>query len=747
MFSEDNRLASFKPAAASFSSFSSSSSKRRQTRADSHAPSWPHSTAKNSSYPSPSTLAKYGFYFSPEDDAPDRTPHYLYHDAAVTDWKAGDDPLQRLDRLLPGNSWSRLWRSKQAGKAVAGNDGEERWIWTDPQLLPTSKRMVEARKETFASCWPYDGKKGWKPTSKKLSEAGFYFTPTQDEHDTVTCIYCKQVLEGWEKGDDPIREHQEREPTCPFFTCLLEEPKESAAESDDVLESAQDDADTLLSHKSKRVVSTYSKRGVTRGKKATKVGAAPEETASEAETDAESRRHDTEAEDGEGDEEDEVLKPKRGRKARTASTKVKVPIVVDDDDVDGVQAEPAVEEKAKTKASIGKGRPTTVRTTRTASRAASKSKKAVAASDAESDAPVAEADLDESAAEATPIPRKASRSRGRPKKGQPLEEQEQQEDEPEEPETSKTPKATRPDPVTAVEETPSEAEQEAANGTIIEHPSAASSEAEDNGEDDTEAAKEGGTEEGEEPSAPLPPKKAGRAAAKAKAPKKETKKATAAKSTRGIARGKNAAAEADETEAQTESQAEAEPTETEEESLSEAEPKSKSKTKSKSKPKSKSKSRAKAKSKSDDDDDNDDEDDGAEVQQKPEAAQAKASTPPRSRRNQKAAPSSDEVDVPSSEAAGATAGGTVAANDEAEAVAVALASSPAPLRSPLTQLAMLDQLELSEAERGMTLGQWLQLKADEAAEEMRREGERQIQDLERRMAQGRTTIERTLRGT
>ena len=220
MFSEENRLASFKPAG---------SSRRRQTKAEPSMPQWPHplTTRKDKSLaiPTPDSLAKYGFYFAPSDEHSDRTVHFL-HDASVTGWKAGDNPLDRLEQQMPGNAWSMIWRSQQSGQEQQNQDGSKQWIWSSEELIPNGKQMCQARKETFATQWPYDGKKGWKPTSKKVSirlkppldlnslssqtnhlqlaDAGFHFTPTEDEPDSATCIYCNKGLGGWEKGDDPM---------------------------------------------------------------------------------------------------------------------------------------------------------------------------------------------------------------------------------------------------------------------------------------------------------------------------------------------------------------------------------------------------------------------------------------------------------------------------------------------------------------------------------------------------------------
>ena len=69
---------------------------------------------------------------------------------------------------------------------------------------PKGKRMVEARKGTFAGRWPHEGKKGWKCKVKQLAEAGWKYTPTPESDDMATCAYCQLALDGWEPGDKPM---------------------------------------------------------------------------------------------------------------------------------------------------------------------------------------------------------------------------------------------------------------------------------------------------------------------------------------------------------------------------------------------------------------------------------------------------------------------------------------------------------------------------------------------------------------
>ena len=37
----------------------------------------------------------------------------------------------------------------------------------------------------------------------QLARAGFVYTPTEQEHDCVTCVYCDYSTVGWEPTDDP----------------------------------------------------------------------------------------------------------------------------------------------------------------------------------------------------------------------------------------------------------------------------------------------------------------------------------------------------------------------------------------------------------------------------------------------------------------------------------------------------------------------------------------------------------------
>jgi hypothetical protein len=51
----------------------------------------------------------------------------------------------------------------------------------------------------------------------QMAAAGWYYDPTEDTHDGVTCPYCSLSLDAWDAGDDALEEHRRRAPDCLFF--------------------------------------------------------------------------------------------------------------------------------------------------------------------------------------------------------------------------------------------------------------------------------------------------------------------------------------------------------------------------------------------------------------------------------------------------------------------------------------------------------------------------------------------------
>lgn len=70
-----------------------------------------------------------------------------------------------------------------------------------------SKRVKNPEKltSTTALKWPHPA--DFQANPETLAEAGFYYDPSYDDPDNVTCFTCGKQLGGWEEGDDPFLIH------------------------------------------------------------------------------------------------------------------------------------------------------------------------------------------------------------------------------------------------------------------------------------------------------------------------------------------------------------------------------------------------------------------------------------------------------------------------------------------------------------------------------------------------------------
>ncbi|XP_067313859.1 E3 ubiquitin-protein ligase XIAP [Pseudorasbora parva] len=53
-------------------------------------------------------------------------------------------------------------------------------------------------------------------SAERLARAGFYFT---GEADKVCCFSCHAMVEDWNRGDTPLKRHQQASPNCKFLSC------------------------------------------------------------------------------------------------------------------------------------------------------------------------------------------------------------------------------------------------------------------------------------------------------------------------------------------------------------------------------------------------------------------------------------------------------------------------------------------------------------------------------------------------
>jgi hypothetical protein len=68
-----------------------------------------------------------------------------------------------------------------------------------------SKRLKSSKSSKKSSKWPHP--QTFKANPEALAEAGFYFNPSPEDKDNVTCFECGKQLSEWEEDDDPFDLH------------------------------------------------------------------------------------------------------------------------------------------------------------------------------------------------------------------------------------------------------------------------------------------------------------------------------------------------------------------------------------------------------------------------------------------------------------------------------------------------------------------------------------------------------------
>lgn len=187
-----------------------------KSRAKKNFLSWPHET------PGVDEMAAAGFFFAPTKEIHDRVECFFCHQS-FSQWQEDDDPALEHVKLCPNCPWANLcskvaaeWAQSVGTDTLAGTEHD-----------PYSTSNYEGRLGTFVN-WPYEKRRGWKPKSTLLAQAGFHFVPQCHNDDTTECALCGITLNGWEPRDDPINEHRRRRPDCLFFLSAPKEVKWSA---------------------------------------------------------------------------------------------------------------------------------------------------------------------------------------------------------------------------------------------------------------------------------------------------------------------------------------------------------------------------------------------------------------------------------------------------------------------------------------------------------------------------------------
>lgn len=73
----------------------------------------------------------------------------------------------------------------------------------------SSKRTKSLNKSISGTLkWPHP--MTYKATPNTLAEAGFYYSPSSEYRDNVTCFMCEKELADWDKDDDPFAIHWDK---------------------------------------------------------------------------------------------------------------------------------------------------------------------------------------------------------------------------------------------------------------------------------------------------------------------------------------------------------------------------------------------------------------------------------------------------------------------------------------------------------------------------------------------------------
>ncbi|KAG8692660.1 hypothetical protein FRC08_009609, partial [Ceratobasidium sp. 394] len=185
---------------------------------------WPHPPSFSAT---PETLARAGFFFTPESGRKSDRVTCFVCNKTLTGWDSEDDPFAEHISHSPSCSWA-LARCSIEALRVSPESTE--LIFPNEESAPGNATIEAARLATFGKFWPHDSIRSHSAKSKHMAKAGFIYTPTNDSDDLASCFYCNLGLDGWESTDDPYHEHQRRRPHCAFFNVRLAEESDHEPE-------------------------------------------------------------------------------------------------------------------------------------------------------------------------------------------------------------------------------------------------------------------------------------------------------------------------------------------------------------------------------------------------------------------------------------------------------------------------------------------------------------------------------------
>jgi Inhibitor of Apoptosis domain len=125
-----------------------------------------------------------------------------------------------IPNSVVGGSGTRRGRSlKQGWTAFVMATYEDRLASFEPRKIKFTKKS--ALNVHLARGWPHPStatpsSAAYRATPSSLAHAGFYFDPTAEKDDNVTCFMCEHSLGEWTENDDPFVEHLNVDPKCPW---------------------------------------------------------------------------------------------------------------------------------------------------------------------------------------------------------------------------------------------------------------------------------------------------------------------------------------------------------------------------------------------------------------------------------------------------------------------------------------------------------------------------------------------------
>ena len=104
-------------------------------------------------------LARAGFFYQPTSSCPDNTTCYLCK-SKLDGWESNDNALEEHLKFAPNCGWAIMMGTES--EVENGSQSRED---------PMSERLLAARRMTFDSMWPHEGKRGWACKIQKVDFA------------------------------------------------------------------------------------------------------------------------------------------------------------------------------------------------------------------------------------------------------------------------------------------------------------------------------------------------------------------------------------------------------------------------------------------------------------------------------------------------------------------------------------------------------------------------------------------------